>query len=170
MNGRQRILAHLEGQPVDRLPLMPITMQFACDLIGATYRNYETDHRVRIEGQLRVAEQFDFDYVNTMSDPAHEGGLCRRQARLPASLPAARVVPGNGHGVDTATQRLPRRRRAAAPLPLASAARTTFLGYTSQRTSLPGISRWGFKGHPAKAFPRGRLSGLPAVSPLLHCA
>ena len=31
MNSRERILAHLAGQPVDRLPLMPITMLFACD-------------------------------------------------------------------------------------------------------------------------------------------
>ena len=72
MNGRERILAHLEGRPVDRLPVMPITMQFACDLIGAKYRDYETDYRVLVEGQVRVAEQFGFDYVNTMSDPARE--------------------------------------------------------------------------------------------------
>src|ERR1043165_9170106 len=76
MNGRERILAHLEGKPVDRLPFMPITMQFAAAQIGARYCDYAMDHRVLVEGQLRVAELFDFDYVNTMSDPAREAGDC----------------------------------------------------------------------------------------------
>lgn len=76
MKPRERILAHLEGSPVDRLPLMPITMQFAADLIGARYREYETDYRVLAEGQIRVAEAFGFDYVNTMSDPGREAADC----------------------------------------------------------------------------------------------
>jgi MtaA/CmuA family methyltransferase len=76
MTGRERILAHLAGRPVDRLPLMPITMQLACDQIGARYRDYCKDYRVLVEGQLRTAEKFGFDYVNTMSDPAREAADC----------------------------------------------------------------------------------------------
>ena len=76
MNSRELVLAHLAGQPVDRLPLMPITMQFACAEIGAQYRNYGTDFRVLVEGQLRTAEKYGFDYVNTMSDPAREAADC----------------------------------------------------------------------------------------------
>src|SRR5678815_4461766 len=76
MTSRQRVLAHLDGRPVDHLPLMPITMMFACDQIGARYRDYCTDHRVLVEGQVRTAEKFDFDYVNTMSDPAREAADC----------------------------------------------------------------------------------------------
>lgn len=76
MNSRERVLAHLDGQPVDRLPLMPITMQFACKQIGARYRDYCLDHRVLVAGQLHVAEKFGFDYVNTMSDPAREAVDC----------------------------------------------------------------------------------------------
>ena len=72
MNSRERVFAHLAGQPVDQLPLMPITMLFACAQIGAKYRDYCTDHRVQVESQLRTAEKFGFDYVNTMSDPARE--------------------------------------------------------------------------------------------------
>lgn len=55
---------------------MPITMMFACDQIGARYRDYCTDYRVLVEGQLRTAEAFGFDYVNTMSDPACEAADC----------------------------------------------------------------------------------------------
>ena len=91
MNGRERILAHLEGRPVDRLPLMPITMQFACDRMGAQYRDYETDHRVLVEGQMRVAEEFDFDYVNTMSDPGREAADCGAVVEFFENSPAAMV-------------------------------------------------------------------------------
>lgn len=89
MNSRELILAHLAGQPVERLPLMPITMQFACDLIGARYRDYGTDYRVLAEGQLRVAEQFGFDYVNTMSDPAREAADCGAAVEYFENSPAA---------------------------------------------------------------------------------
>lgn len=91
MNARERVLAHLDGRPVDRLPLMPITMQFACDLIGAAYRDYATDHRVLAEGQLRVADQFGFDYVNTMSDPAREAADCGAAVEFFPHTPAALV-------------------------------------------------------------------------------
>lgn len=76
MTSRERVLAHLAGQPVDWLPLMPITMMFACAQIGARYRDYCTDYRVLVEGQIRTAEAFGFDYVNTMSDPAREAADC----------------------------------------------------------------------------------------------
>ncbi|MBI2929256.1 MAG: uroporphyrinogen decarboxylase family protein [Verrucomicrobia bacterium] len=91
MNSRERVLAHLEGRPVDRLPVMPITMQFACDLIGARYRDYETDYRVLAEAQTRVAEQFDFDYVNTMSDPGREAADCGAVLEYMENSPAALV-------------------------------------------------------------------------------
>ncbi|MFO1501371.1 MAG: uroporphyrinogen decarboxylase family protein [Verrucomicrobiota bacterium] len=91
MNGRERVLAHLAGRPVDRLPVMPITMQYACDLIGARYLDYETDHRVLAEGQLRVAEQFDFDYVNTMSDPGREAADCGAVLEYLENSPAALI-------------------------------------------------------------------------------
>ncbi len=76
MTSRERVFAHLAGRPVDRLPLMPITMMFACGQIGARYRDYCTDYRVLVEGQIRTAEAFGFDYVNTMSDPAREAADC----------------------------------------------------------------------------------------------
>jgi len=72
MNGRERILAMLEGRPVDSLPAMPITMMFAADQIGAKYYDYATDFKVLAEAQIRVAERFDFDYVSVISDPGCE--------------------------------------------------------------------------------------------------
>lgn len=89
MSGRARVLAHLDGDVADRLPVMPITMQFAADLIGAKFRDYETDFRVLAQGQLRVAEEFDFDYVNTMSDPAREAADCGAAVEFFENSPAA---------------------------------------------------------------------------------
>ena len=72
MNGRERILAMLEGRPVDSLPVMPITMMFAADQIGAKYYDYATNYRVLADAQVTVAERFDFDYVSVISDPGCE--------------------------------------------------------------------------------------------------
>jgi len=76
MTGKQRISAMLSGQPTDCLPFMPITMMFAADRIGRSYREYVTDYRVLAEGQIRTAEEFDFDYVSVISDPAREAADC----------------------------------------------------------------------------------------------
>jgi MtaA/CmuA family methyltransferase len=91
MTSRDRVLAHLAGEPVDRLPLMPITMMFAADLIGARYRDYCTDYRVLTEAQIRTAEQFGFDYVNTMSDPAREAADCGAVVEYFEQTPVALV-------------------------------------------------------------------------------
>jgi MtaA/CmuA family methyltransferase len=72
MTGRERVLARLAHKPVDCLPLMPITMMFAAGRIGAKYGDYARDHRVLAEAQIRTAEEFGFDYVSTISDPARE--------------------------------------------------------------------------------------------------
>lgn len=76
MNSLQRVLAHLAGQPVDRLPLMPITMMFAAHQAGVKYGDYARDHRVLVATQLHVAEKFGFDYVSCISDPAREAADC----------------------------------------------------------------------------------------------
>ncbi|HOV59515.1 MAG TPA: uroporphyrinogen decarboxylase family protein [Candidatus Hydrogenedentes bacterium] len=76
MNGRERVLAVLEGREPDTLPFMPITMMFAADLIGRPYGVYATDYRVLVEGQLRVAELFSTDHVSCISDPAREAADC----------------------------------------------------------------------------------------------
>lgn len=91
MNGRERIFAHLAGRPVDRLPLMPITMMFAARLAGARYLDYCTDHRVLAAAQLRTAEAFGFDYVNVMSDPALEAADCGAHVQYFDEQPVAIV-------------------------------------------------------------------------------
>ena len=90
MNGRERVLGLISGRPVDRTPAMPITMMFAAKQIGATYGDYARDYRVLVEGQLRTAEKFDFDYVSCISDPAREvadcGGVIRYFDNQPPAM------------------------------------------------------------------------------------
>ena len=69
---RSTVLEHLDGQTVDRLPAMPITMMFAARLAGIPYRRYCTDYRELARGQVLVAERFGFDHVSAISDPARE--------------------------------------------------------------------------------------------------
>jgi MtaA/CmuA family methyltransferase len=76
MNGYQRILAIFAGQPVDCLPLMPITMMFAADQIGVPYGRYAADYETLVEAQLQTAEKFDLDYVSCISDPTREAADC----------------------------------------------------------------------------------------------
>jgi len=76
MNGYERVVAMLDGRPVDCLPNMPITMMFAADQIGVKYGEYTADYRKLVEGQIRTAEKFDFDYVSCISDPTREAADC----------------------------------------------------------------------------------------------
>lgn len=98
MNSRERVFACLEGRPIDRAPVMPITMMFAAGLAGARYRDYCTDYRVLADAQARTAEEFGFDYVNTMSDPAREAADCGAAVEYfddqPAALNEDRAVLG----------------------------------------------------------------------------
>lgn len=69
---RTLVIDHLDGRPVDRLPVMPITMMFAARIAGIPYRQYCLDHRLLARGQVMVAERFGFDHVSCISDPTRE--------------------------------------------------------------------------------------------------
>ncbi|MDE2126788.1 MAG: uroporphyrinogen decarboxylase family protein [Armatimonadetes bacterium] len=88
MNSRERVLAHLDGRPVDHLPFMAITMQFAARRLGVSYRDYATNYRHLVAGQIQVAEAFGLDHVNTMSDPVCEAADCGAKTVSPDDSPA----------------------------------------------------------------------------------
>jgi MtaA/CmuA family methyltransferase len=89
MNGRERVLAFLAGEPVDRLPLMPVVMMFCADQISVKYGEYVRGFRVLAEAQIRTAERFDFDIVCNMSDPAREASDCGARVEFYEDQPAA---------------------------------------------------------------------------------
>jgi len=102
MNSRQRVLAKLAGRPVDRLPLMPITMMLASDVLARPYRDYVTDHRVLVESQLATAERYGLDYVSVISDPTREACDLGAPITFFADLPPA-VQEDNTLLADRAT-------------------------------------------------------------------
>ena len=91
MDGRERILALIEGRPVDHLPLMPITMMFAADHGGVRLRRLRRRLPRAGRGPDRTAEEFDFDYVSCISDPAREAADCGAQVRFFDDQPPAIV-------------------------------------------------------------------------------
>ena len=95
MNGRQRILAMIEQRPVDRLPLMPITMMFAADHAGVPYGSYATNHEVLADAQVQIARAYDFDYVSCISDPAREAADCGAEIQFFDDQPPAIVGPAD---------------------------------------------------------------------------
>jgi len=72
MTSRERILCMLKGGLPDRLPLMPVTMMFAAAQAGVKYGAYAGKHNILVEGQIKTAEEFGFDHVSSISDPARE--------------------------------------------------------------------------------------------------
>jgi MtaA/CmuA family methyltransferase len=72
MTPRERYLAVLHGDRPDVLPRLPILMQFAAEHIGSNYGAFASDYRVLVEANLRCAEEFGIDQLNTMSDPYRE--------------------------------------------------------------------------------------------------
>jgi len=96
MNGRERVLAMMDHRPVDRLPLMPITMMFAADQIGVPYGRCASDYRLLAESQVRTAEKFDFDHVSCIGDSAREaadlGGAVRWFDDQPAALDESQAI------------------------------------------------------------------------------
>jgi MtaA/CmuA family methyltransferase len=72
MTPLQRYRTLLAGGTPDFLPRLPILMQYAAERIGSNYGAFASDHRVLVEANLRCAEEFGIDQLNTMSDPYRE--------------------------------------------------------------------------------------------------
>jgi hypothetical protein len=49
MNGYERHVGVLKGQPVDCLPRTPILMQYAAEYIGSDYAAFASDYRVLVK-------------------------------------------------------------------------------------------------------------------------
>ena len=68
MNSKDRCMAAIQGQPVDRVPVFPLLMFFAQSRYGISYRQFATDGRVLAEAQLNIRERFPVDALTACSD------------------------------------------------------------------------------------------------------
>jgi MtaA/CmuA family methyltransferase len=94
MNGLERTLSFIKGQPVDRPPFHPIIMRWAAKYAGVKYREFCTDPSVKSMAMILCAKDFDIDWVTVMSDPWAEASAFGIQVEYPEdSLP----VDKGGH-------------------------------------------------------------------------
>ncbi|NLG50911.1 MAG: hypothetical protein GX552_12465 [Chloroflexi bacterium] len=68
MNSKQRCLAAIRGEPVDRVPVFPLLMYLPADRAGISYRQYATNGHALAESQLKVREMFPIDAITSCSD------------------------------------------------------------------------------------------------------
>ena len=68
MNSKERCLAALRGDLVDRVPVFPLLMFFSADRAGISYRTFATSGHALAEAQLRVFERYPLDAITACSD------------------------------------------------------------------------------------------------------
>lgn len=72
MNGRERILASVNGERMDRTALWPFVMAFSAKYANIPYREFATDYRKLGQAQIRTADDFGLDAVTVDSDAYRE--------------------------------------------------------------------------------------------------
>jgi MtaA/CmuA family methyltransferase len=78
---------------VDRPPNFDIHMQRAAHHVGSPLSRYYLDHRVLVEANLAVLEDFDLDIVQAISDPYREASDLGLDVEWPEdSLPLRRAI------------------------------------------------------------------------------
>ncbi len=84
MKPLERTIRFIEGRPVDRIPFHPILMRFAARYAGVAYRDFCLDPEQKCIANIRCAEEFRSDWVNTMSDPWAEAEAFGTRLSYPA--------------------------------------------------------------------------------------
>jgi MtaA/CmuA family methyltransferase len=68
MNSKERFLAVLNGQVVDRTPVFPLLMFLSVDRLGVSYKEFATNGSVMAEAQVKMYEKFNIDAITACSD------------------------------------------------------------------------------------------------------
>lgn len=83
MTPYERLMARMQGRPVDKIPNLNIAMGLVAKCAGVSYREYVQDYRKLVEGNLYCAEHFGFDAVSAISDPMRETAAFGAQLVFP---------------------------------------------------------------------------------------
>lgn len=68
MNSKERCLAAIRGESVDRTPVFPLLMFLAADRAGINYRTFATDGSALADAQLAIKGRFNVDAITACSD------------------------------------------------------------------------------------------------------
>ena len=72
MNSYQRLMARLQGKPVDKIPNLSILMGFAARYAGVCYRDFCRCPEAMVRANIQCHEELGQDIVTVMSDPYAE--------------------------------------------------------------------------------------------------
>lgn len=84
MNSTERFQKRLRGEPVDRPPNFDILMALASHHIEQPLSHFYLDHRVLVDANLAVLQDFDLDIVQAISDPYREAVDFGLEVEFPA--------------------------------------------------------------------------------------
>jgi uroporphyrinogen-III decarboxylase len=93
VNGRERCLAAIRGETVDRVPVFPLLMFFSADRAGITYREYATSAPALAASQLLVRERFPVDAITACSDAFRVSADLGGEMAYPEDKPPYLVRP-----------------------------------------------------------------------------
>ena len=63
MNSRERCIAAIKGETIDRVPVFPLLMFFAQNRHGISYREFATNGRALADAQLNIFDKFPVDAI-----------------------------------------------------------------------------------------------------------
>ena len=72
MTSLERLNNRLAGKPADKIPNLNIVMAVVAREAGVSYKEYVSDYRKLVEGNLICAEKYGLDSVSVISDPMRE--------------------------------------------------------------------------------------------------
>jgi len=152
MTHRERFLAAIHGQPVDRVPMFPLLMFFAVSRAGLSYHEFATNGAALAQSQLALQAQYGLDAITACSDAFRLSADLGGEMGFPEEKPpylrqplvgAPADIDRLGHPDPTAG-RLGDRVRAVAEMARASARRFAVLGWVempfAEACNLCGVS------------------------------
>lgn len=93
MNSKQRCLAVIKGDRVDRVPVFPLLMFFAQKKSGITYREFATNGLSLAGAQLKIREKFAVDAITSCSDAFRVTADLRAEMIYPDDKPPFAASP-----------------------------------------------------------------------------
>ena len=87
MNSKERCLAAINGETVDRTPVFPLLMRFASKRHFVTYKDYVTNGTIIAESQIRVIDTFNVDAITSCSDAFRVSADLGGEMVYPLELP-----------------------------------------------------------------------------------
>ena len=68
MTSKERCLAAINGQLVDRTPVFPLLMFLPADRLGISYKEFATNGKSMAQSQIKIYESFNIDAITACSD------------------------------------------------------------------------------------------------------